>query len=93
MADPTYHHKTDAKSDLIRIDYCWFQVLFAGPTDTWRPVVGFFFILFFLSQKKKIKKLFNLFCDNHVLRTPMGRTPIGGAQYPLFYFTMKLISM
>ncbi|WZZ43534.1 hypothetical protein YC2023_039793 [Brassica napus] len=39
VADPTYHYKTDAKSDLIKIDYCWFQVLFAGPTDTWWPAI------------------------------------------------------
>lgn len=61
----TNQQKSGNKSDQIRIDLCWFHVLFADPTDTWRLTIGFFFIYFFIfldqkkQKKEKIKKLLN----------------------------------
>ena len=54
VVDPTNHKKTGDKSDQIKIDFCWFHVLFEGPTDTCRSAIGSFLIFF--SDKKKPKK-------------------------------------
>ena len=45
--DPAQRKKIGKENYEIRIDFFWVFVIFAGPTDTWRPAIDSFFVFFF----------------------------------------------
>lgn len=54
---PINQQKTGKKSYQIRIDYCWFCLMFEGFTNTCLSAIGYF-LIFWAKGKQKKKAFF-----------------------------------